>query len=156
MAKDSVDTRELKDSAAEYLKKSKFDKAAEVLEELVRSEPKEMQHRLRLGDCYRNLEDTGKAIEQYDKVGRYYADRDQFIKAIAAFRLILEIDPRNSDARKQLSRMNERRLSGVKVESAGGSQGEPARAGARNEVEAIELLEGDPPVRRVRLTQEPP
>ena len=123
MAKDPVDTRELKDFAAEYLRKAKFDKAAEVLERLVQSEPKEMQHRLRLGDCYRRLEDTAKAIEQYETVGRYYADRDQFIKAIAAFKVILEIDPRNAEARKQLSRMNERRLSKETVESAGLSHG---------------------------------
>jgi CRP-like cAMP-binding protein len=156
VANNSVDTRELKDSAAEYLKKSQFDKAAEVLERLVQSEPKEMQHRLRLGDCYRRLEDTGKAIKQYDTVGRYYADQDQFIKAIAAFKVILEIDPRNAEARKQLSRMNERRLSKDTLDSADLSRGKTAPVPAANEVEAIELPEGDPACMRKVPTQEPP
>ena len=60
MAKEAVDTRKLKDSVAEYLKKSKFDKAAELLEELAEAEPEDVQHQLRLGDCYRRL---GEAVK---------------------------------------------------------------------------------------------
>src|SRR5712664_4542480 len=106
----SADSRKLKDSAAEYLKKSKFEKAAEVLEQLVQAEPKDMQHRFRLGDCYRKLDQPQKSIAQYDAAGRYYAEQGQLIKAIAAVKVILEIDPRNADAQKQLAEMNERRL----------------------------------------------
>jgi len=32
-----------------------------------------MQHRLKLGDCYRKLEQPQKSIAQYDAAGRYYA-----------------------------------------------------------------------------------
>ncbi|HYV68284.1 MAG TPA: tetratricopeptide repeat protein, partial [Myxococcales bacterium] len=119
MAKDSPDARALKDSAAEHLKKSKFDKAAEVLEQLVQAEPKDLQHRLRLGDCYRKLELTEKAIAQYDAAARAYAGLGQLIKAIAAVKVILEIDPRNTEAQKQLAEMNEQRLGKVGLESAG-------------------------------------
>src|SRR5919201_584009 len=107
----SVDTRELKDSAAEHLKNSRFDKAAELLEKLVEAEPREMQHRLRLGDSYRRLKETEKAIEQYERAGRHFADEGQLIKAIAAFKIVLEMDPRNTAAREQLSTMNGRRRS---------------------------------------------
>jgi CRP-like cAMP-binding protein len=118
MAKDSADARKLKDSAAEYLQKSKFEKAAEILEQLVQAEPKDMQHRLRLGDCYRKLELPQKAIAQYDAAARTYADLGQLIKAIAAVKVILEIDPRNAEAQKQLAEMNERRLAKPDPESA--------------------------------------
>src|SRR5207248_797329 len=111
--------RTLKDSAAEYVKKSKFEKAAEVLEQLVQAEPKDMQHRLRLGDCYRRLNLPQKAIAQYDAAGRSYADLGHLIKAIAAVKVILEIDPRNAEAQKQLAGMNERRLGKATLESAG-------------------------------------
>src|SRR5713101_1729232 len=84
----SVDARKLKDSAADYLKKSKFEKAAEVLEQLVQAEPKDMQHRFRLGDCYRKLAQPQKSIAQYDAAGRYYADQGQLIKAIAAAKAV--------------------------------------------------------------------
>ncbi len=123
MAKDSADARKLKDSAAEYLQKSKFEKAAEILEQLVRSEPKDMQHRLRLGDCYRKLELPQKAIAQYDAAARTYADLGQLIKAIAAVKVILEIDPRNAAAQKQLAEMNERRLAKPPPQAAGPGAG---------------------------------
>ena len=119
MAKDAIDARKLKDSAAEYLKKSKFEKAAEVLEDLVQAEPKDVQHRLRLGDCYRKLDQPEKSIAQYDAAGRYYEDQGQLIKAIAAVKVILEIDPRNAEAQKQLAEMNERRLGKGAASSAG-------------------------------------
>src|SRR5438309_3244676 len=119
MAKDAIDARKLKDSAAEYLKKSKFEKAAEVLEELVEAEPKDVQHRLRLGDCYRKLEQPQKSIAQYDAAGRSYAEQGQLIKAIAAVKVILEIDPRNTEAQKQLAEMNERRLGKGELSSLG-------------------------------------
>src|SRR3954467_14588607 len=124
MARDAVDARKLKDAAAEYLKKSKFEKAAEVLEQLVQAEPKDMQHRLRLGDCYRKLEQSQKSIAQYDAAGRYYADQGQLIKAIAAVKVILEIDPRNAEAQKQLADMNERRL-GKGAPPGAGAKGKP-------------------------------
>ena len=125
----SVDARKLKDSAAGYLKKSKFEKAAEVLEQLVQAEPKDMQHRFRLGDCYRKLAQPQKSIAQYDAAGRYYADQGQLIKAIAAVKVILEIDPRNAEAQKQLAEMNERRLGKVTLESAGLAGGKRAAIG---------------------------
>jgi CRP-like cAMP-binding protein len=148
----SVDARKLKDSAAEYLKKSKFEKAAEVLEQLVQAEPKDMQHRFRLGDCYRKLDQPQRSIAQYDAAGRYYADQGQLIKAIAAVKVILEIDPRNAAAQKQLAEMNERRLGKVTLESAGlaGSKrapiariaaAKPVPEGGADPVEAIEVPE---------------
>lgn len=141
MTAPSVDTRELKDSAAEYLKKSKFDRAAEVLEQLVHAEPGEMQHRVRLGDCYRKLKEGEKAIQQYHVVGRSYADQDQFIKAIAAFKVILEMDPRNAKAREQLARMNERRRSRAAPVESGLPRKKAASSPAATQVEPIELSE---------------
>src|SRR5713101_1912088 len=156
----SVDARKLKDSAAGYLKRSKFEKAAEVLEQLVLAEPKDMQHRFRLGDCYRKLAQPQKSIAQYDAAGRYYADQGQLIKAIAAVKVILEIDPRNAEAQKQLAEMNERRLGKVTLESAGLAGGKRAAIGriaaakavpdgGAGQAEAIELPEEPQITKRV-------
>ena len=62
MASPHVDIRKLKDEVAEYLRKQKHDKAAELLEQLARAEPKDMQHRLKLGDTYRRLHIEEKAV----------------------------------------------------------------------------------------------
>ena len=143
MTAPSADTRELKDSAAEYLKNCRFDKAAEVLERLVEAEPREMQHRLRLGDSYRRLKETEKAVEQYERAARHFADEGQLIKAIAALKIVLEMDPRNAAAREQLSTMNGQRRSRPAPASSPPSHVKTTPAPAAKQVESIELAGED-------------
>src|SRR5439155_2450089 len=150
MARDAAETRELKDSVAEYLKKSKFDKAAELLEELAAAEPKDMQHRLRLGDCYRRLGDPQKSVAQYEAAARHFAEEGQLIKAIAAVKIVLEIDPRNSAAQKQLAGMNrQRRLGKTSPDLTSRAERSAAAPQARGAsvaeaIEAIELADEPP------------
>ncbi|HWE22310.1 MAG TPA: cyclic nucleotide-binding domain-containing protein [Myxococcales bacterium] len=144
MPKDAVDARELKDSIAEYLKKSKFDKAAELLEKLAEAEPKDMQHRLRLGDCYRRLGETVKSILNYDAAARQFAGEGHLIKAIAAVKVILEIDPDNREAQRQLAEMNAERRQGkpdTGPVAAEASEAKTKASAAGERVEAIELPE---------------
>ena len=117
--KPQVDVRKLKDEVSEFLKKSKFEKAADVLEQLVAAEPKDMSHRLKLGDTYRRMEQIQKSIANYQHAAKFFGDEGQLIKAIGAVKIILEIDPKNPDAQKQLQEMNERRFGKVTLESAG-------------------------------------
>ena len=132
MAKDVVDIRKLKDEVTEHLKKQKWEKAAEVLEKLVKAEPKDMSHRLKLGDTYRRQEQIQKAIQSYQHAARFFGDEGQLIKAIGAVKVILEIDPKNEEAQKQLAEMNERRLGKVTLENSGLKRGGPGiGAGAR-------------------------
>ena len=123
MAAAKVDTRELKDTAADYLKKQKWDKAGEIFEQLIKAEPKEMQHRLKLGDTWRKAGQKDKAVNQYQFACKAYADEGQLIKAIGAIKIILELDPANDAAQKQLGEMNDRRLGkGPEVQSFAGAQ----------------------------------
>lgn len=138
--KPQVDTRKLKDEATEYLKKSKWEKAADVLEQLVAADPKDMSQRLRLGDTYRRMEQVQKSIGHYQHAAKFFADEGQLIKAIGAVKIILEIDPQNPDAQKQLQEMNERRFGKVTLESAGLKPAKAIGAGARA-TSAIELEE---------------
>ncbi len=119
MAKDVVDTRKLKDQVTEFLKKSKWEKAAEVLEQLARVEPKDMAHRLKLGDTWRRMEQVQKAVTSYELAAKAFADEGQLIKAIGAVKVILEIDPKNEAAQKQLAEMNTRRFARPTLEGAG-------------------------------------
>jgi CRP-like cAMP-binding protein len=151
-----VDTRELKDSAAEHLKSSRFDKAAEVLEKLVKAEPADVQHRLRLGDSYRRLKETEKAVEQYERAGRHFADEGQLIKAIAAFKVILEMDPRNATAREQLSAMNRQRRSRPAPASSAPSRAKAPDVPFAKQIEPIELPAEDAPTSRKIKTGEIP
>src|SRR5437868_5521107 len=140
MAKEAVDTRKLKDSVAEYLKKSKFDKAAELLEELAEAEPEDVQHQLRLGDCYRRLGEAVKSILSYDAAARRFVEDGHLIKAIAAVKIILEIDPENQEAQKQREQRNERRLrKGVASPVGRDGAGEAKSDRVAKAVEPIEL-----------------
>jgi len=140
MSPPNVDTRKLKDQASELLGKSKYDKAAEVLEQLARLEPKDMQHRLKLGDTYRRLGIEEKAILAYQVAGRQFADEGQLIKAIAAFKVILQIDPKNETAQQDLAQMNSRRFARPTLESVGLAAPKGIGAGARG-VSEQELAE---------------
>jgi len=44
------------------------------------------------------------AIEAYRHAAKFFGDEGQLIKAIGAAKIILEIDPRNAEALKQLGR----------------------------------------------------
>src|SRR5712691_6068937 len=123
MAKDSLDTRKLKDSAVELLKKGKLGKAAEVLEQLARAEPKDTSHRLRLGDALRRVGDTTKAIGAYQAAAKIFSDQGLLLKAIGAVKVILEIDPRNEMAQRELAEINDRRFARPTLETAGLTRG---------------------------------
>src|SRR5438445_12606468 len=139
--KPQVDIRKLKDEVAEHLKKLRWEKAAEVLAELAAAEPKDMTHRLKLGDSYRKLDQPQMAIEAYRQAAKFFSDEGQLIKAIGAVKIILEIDPRNAEAQRQLGDMNKRRLGKVSLARIPPPTAQPAAAGRRTR--AIEL--GDPP-----------
>lgn len=91
-----MDVRKVKDKAAELFAKGKFAKAAETYEELVRADPKDTQVRVRLGDAHAKAGDRAKAIAAYQAAAETYA-RDGFLpRAIAACKLILDLDPKHS------------------------------------------------------------
>ena len=140
--KPQVDVRKLKDEVAEFLKKQKWERAADVLEQLVAAEPKDMSHRLKAGDTCRRMDQVTRAIANYQHAAKFFSDEGQLIKAIGAVKIILEIDPKNGDAQKQLGEMNDRRFSKVTLESAGLKPRAGVGAGARA-TSAIELQEAE-------------
>ncbi len=136
----SVDTRKLKDSVAEFFKKGKFEKAAGALEELVKAEPREIAHRLKLGDAWRKAGERERAISAYQAAAKAYSDEGQLIKGIAAVKVILEIDPENGMAQRELAEMNQRRFAkpGQFLQKAAAPKALGARA-----VSELELAEGE-------------
>jgi len=137
--KPQLDVRRLKDEVADYLKKSRFEKAAEVLEQLVSAEPKDMSHRLKLGDTYRRLNQPEQAIGAYQHAAKFFGDEGQLIKAIGAVKIVLEIDPRNGEAQRQLGEMNERRMGKATLEGAGLKKAAAAAMAAARATAPIEL-----------------
>src|SRR5207302_2046498 len=139
--KPQVDIRKLKDEVAEHLKKSRWEKAAEVPAEVGGGETEGMTLRLQVGDTYRKVDQPQMAIEAYRHAAKFFGDEGQLIKAIGAAKIILEIDPRNAEALKQLGDMNKRRLGRISLARIPAPTNHPAAAGRRQG--AIEL--GDSP-----------
>lgn len=88
-----ADLRELKDRAAEHLRKGRFAKAAEALRDVVREAPRDLQSKQKLAEALRRAGEAGEALRTYRDVADRYAASGELIKAIAVCKIILEIDP---------------------------------------------------------------
>jgi CRP-like cAMP-binding protein len=104
-----ADLRELKDRAAEHLRKGRFAKAAEALREVVRAEPRDLASRQKLADALRRSGDAGEALRAYREVADRYAAGGELIKAIAVCKIILEIDPNHESTQAALAELYGRR-----------------------------------------------
>lgn len=159
-----TDLRKLKDRATEAFTKGKFAKAAEIYEEYCQKDSKDLQARLRMGDAFAKAGDRGKAILAYKAAAEGFA-RDGFLpRAIAASKLILELDPSHKGVQQMLADLYAKRSSGDGRPGRGpgagplvGSRSAPAGLGRTPaltepppvgvpESEGIELsVEGPPP-----------
>ncbi len=92
--------RKLKDEAAQLVQKGKLEKALAVYDEVLAADSGDITARLKCGDILRKLNQSDKAIAQYISVAQVYAADGLLLKAIAACKLILEIDPQHTDTQK--------------------------------------------------------
>ena len=104
-----IDARKLKDKATEAFAKGKFPKAAELYEQVCASDPKDLQARLRMGDAFARSGNSDKAIKAYQSAAETFA-KDGFLpRAIAASKLILELDPSHTGVQQMLAELYARR-----------------------------------------------
>lgn len=96
-------TEELKQRASEAFAKGKFDRAAELYTTYCVQAPKDVQSRLRMGDAWSKAGEAKKAIAAYGSAAEAFA-KDGFLpRAIAASKLILELDPAHQGVQKMLA-----------------------------------------------------
>jgi cAMP-dependent protein kinase regulator len=95
--------RKLKDEAAKLVQKGKLDKALEVYREILAEDKTDVTAQLKCGDILRKLEKGAEAIECYTQVAETYASDGLLLKAIAACKLILEIDGNHTATQKMLA-----------------------------------------------------
>lgn len=98
-----MDARALKDKATQLFSKGKFAKAAEAYDEYCKADLKDLQARLRLGDAWLKAGKKEKAVLAYTWAAEGFA-RDGFLpRAIAASKLVLEVDPTHTGVQKMLA-----------------------------------------------------
>ncbi len=98
-----TDLRKVKEKAAEAFSKGKFAKAAELYAEFCKKDPRDTQAKLRMGDAWAKSGDKAKAIDSYKSAAEQFA-KDGFLpRAIAASKLILELEPGHNGVQQMLA-----------------------------------------------------
>lgn len=98
-----MDLRKVKDEAAKAFSKGRFAKAADLYQQYCQGDPKDLQARLRMGDAWAKAGEKDKAIASYKAAAEGFA-RDGFLpRAIAASKLILELDPKHTGIQQMLA-----------------------------------------------------
>jgi len=98
-----TDARKLKEKATEAFAKGKFARAAEAYADYCAADPKDLQARLRMGDAWSKAGQKEKAIGAYQFAAEGFAKEGFLPRAIAASKLILELDPTHKGVQKMLA-----------------------------------------------------
>ena len=105
-----ADLRKLKDDATQAFAKGKFAKAVDLFEELTKADPKDYQAQMKLGDALVKANNKPRAVGVYQKVAEAYANEGFLPKAIAACKVILEIDPKHNATQQVLAGLYAKKL----------------------------------------------
>jgi len=100
-----MDSSELRERAVSAFAKGRFAKAAELYEAYCAQVPKDSQAWIRLGDAWSRLRKKDKAVAAYYQAAKLYADSGFFPRAIAACKLVLEIEPEHSGVKSMLDEL---------------------------------------------------
>ena len=137
----SGDVRTLKETAAREMAKGRWVKALAPLQALVEREPRELQHRIRLGDCLRHLDRGEEAASHWLHAASGWAAAERWERAIGACRLVLSVYENDPDVLRQLEALERRRRETKWVPARAEGPAEPHQDGwtPRQAVHAIEL-----------------
>jgi len=98
-----MELQNLKNKAAEAFAKGKFNRAAELYDEYCQKDPRDLQARIRMGDAWARTGNREKAIGAYQSAAEGFAKNGFFPRAIAASKLILELDPLHKGVQQMLA-----------------------------------------------------
>ncbi len=110
--------RKRKDEASSLMLKGKFEKALELFEEIVRVDTADLATQLQCGHVLRKLKRDPEAISYYVRVAKAYSDDSMTLKAIAACKLALEIEPDHVQTNDLLKSLYDKRSGGSSGSSA--------------------------------------
>ena len=121
-----MESRELKDKASAFFTKGRFAKAAETYEEFCALDKRDHQARLRCGDAWSKAGKKDKAVIAYSLAAEGYA-KDGFLpRAIAASKLVLEIDPAHKGVQKMLAELYAQKSGGARSAGKAAAVAAPA------------------------------
>ncbi len=104
-----------------------FSRAASLLAAYCASAPRDRQSHLRLGDAYARAGDKPRAIDAYLTAARGFAEDGFLARAIAASKLVLELDPNHTQMQRILADLYAKRAAGGQALRTILGKSEPAR-----------------------------
>jgi len=126
-----VDLVKLKNEAQKMLQKGKLDKALELYLDLEKHSPDDPKVPHKIAEIYHKLGKKSEAINKYKTAAQIYLDRGFLVQAIALNKVILDIDPKEPEAKARLDELiNKRAGAASKLTSGKRTMEPPARPGA--------------------------
>src|SRR5688572_463806 len=93
------------DAARKFVDKGQIDKAVKEYLRIVNEDPKDVRVWLKIGDLYAKKGAKQDATDTYLKVARFYHEQGFFLKAVAVYKQILKLDPRQVDVTLKLAEL---------------------------------------------------
>ena len=101
----SIDRQKVVDAAQKFAAKNQFDKALAEYQRVLREDPSDVRILLKVGDLQVRMNAKPAAVETYTKVAHSYDQQGFFLKAVAVYKQILQIDPTRIDLYGRLSEL---------------------------------------------------
>jgi tetratricopeptide (TPR) repeat protein len=92
----SVNKEKTKKKASELASKGKYEAAAKELERIIEENPADIGTSNEIGDLYARSGRIKDAVKNFQSVAHHYSKEGFYAKAIAAYKKITKIDPRNN------------------------------------------------------------
>ena len=89
----AINKEKIRASAQKYLQRGQLDKAIRELEQLVADDPQDVRTLLKIGDLQTRKGDQAAATQTYLAVANFYAEQRFFLKAVAVYKQVLNLDP---------------------------------------------------------------
>jgi pilus assembly protein FimV len=97
-----INPLKLKQDAAKETNAGRYEKAIELLRQIVQANPRDANTLNQIGFLYEKINNVKAANEQYAKVAEFYAKDGFYLKAIACWKKVLKNDPALLDAHLSL------------------------------------------------------
>lgn len=100
-----MDKEKILKTAQQYVLKGQIEKAIKEYEKIVKTTPKDIRARLKLGDLYLRGGENEKAMEEYLRVAELYEEEDLNSRAISSYKKVLSLNPKLIEAYHKIAEL---------------------------------------------------
>ena len=98
----AVDKNKLSSNAQKYIQRGQFDKAIREYERIFESDPDDVRALLKIGDLHSRGGKVFDAVDTYRRAAQHYEGKGFFLKAVAVYKKVLDVDPTLLDVHRRL------------------------------------------------------